>query len=108
MKGCVQVYKKIIDSKVDEKSASLTILIQWISSEGIVFIEEERTQVFRNLSDKGLFLEVDLKTTLKAPHAEVELNGDPEHAGCQFRPSNEVSKNKSAKYLFHKEGTNPK
>ena len=108
MKGCVQVYKKIIDSKADEKSASLTILIQWISSDGIVFIEEERTQVFRNLSDKGLFLEVDLKTTLKAPHAEVELNGDPEHAGCQFRPSNEVSENKSAKYLFHKEGINPK
>ena len=108
MKGCVQVYRKIIDSKADEKNASLTMLIQWISSEGIVFIEEERTQTFRNLSDRGLFLEVDFKTTLKAPHADVELNGDPEHAGCQFRPSNESSKNKSAKYLFHKEGINPK
>jgi hypothetical protein len=108
MKGCVQVYRKIIDSKADEKNASLTMLIQWISSEGIVFIEEQRTQTFRNLSDRGLFLEVDFKTTLKAPHADVELNGDPEHAGCQFRPSNEISKNKSAKYLFHKEGINPK
>ena len=39
MKGCVQVYKKIIDSKADDKSASLTILIQWISSDGIVSVQ---------------------------------------------------------------------
>jgi hypothetical protein len=38
----------------------------------------------------------------------VQLSGDPEHAGCQFRPSQAVAKNKSAKYLFHKEGIDPK
>ena len=45
---------------------------------------------------------------LKATSADVELNGDPEHAGCQFRPSNAVAENKSAKYLFHKEGVDLK
>ena len=32
--------------------------------------------------------------------ADAELNGDPEHAGCQFRASAEVVKNKSARYFF--------
>ena len=108
MKGCDQVYKKIIKSNVDDNSASLTILIEWVTSDGVVFISEERTQVFQIVEGSEAFLEVDFNTELKALAADIELNGDPEHAGCQFRPSNEVSKNKSAKYLFHKEEVDPK
>ncbi|MFP6872744.1 MAG: DUF6807 family protein [Verrucomicrobiales bacterium] len=116
MKGCDQVYQKILKAESGEDSASLTILVHWVTTEGTVFIEEERTQVFRRATDRlgfslageGAYLQVDFDTVLKAANAEVELNGDPEHAGCQFRPSNEVSKNKSAKYLFHKDGLNLK
>jgi hypothetical protein len=108
MKGCNQVYQKILKEEADEDSASLTILVHWVTAEGTVFIEEERTQVFRRATGEGAYLQVDFDTVLKAANAEVELNGDPEHAGCQFRPANEVSKNKSAKYLFHKDGLNLK
>ncbi|MCP4848057.1 MAG: hypothetical protein GY899_08945 [Verrucomicrobiaceae bacterium] len=108
MKGCDQVYQKIIKKETGEGSATLTILIHWVTDDGVVFIEEERTQVFRRTEGAGAYLQVDVDTSLKAPAAEVELNGDPEHAGCQFRPSNEVSKNKSAKYVFHKDGLNLK
>ena len=108
MKGCDQVYQKILKQESGEESALLTILVHWVTDGGVVFIEEERTQVFRRAKGEGAYLQVDFDTSLKAPIAEVELNGDPEHAGCQFRPSNEVSKNKSAKYLFHKDGLNLK
>ena len=43
---------------------------------------------------------MDLSTSLKAVNGDVELAGDPEHAGCQYRPHNEVARNKSARYLF--------
>lgn len=44
-------------------------------------------------------------------NGEVYLNGDPEHAGFQYRPHDKVAKGPAgvkAKYLFHKEGIDPK
>ena len=107
MKGCTQKYQRTISKKTTESGAELTILIHWQTDDGTVFIEEERTQAFTKIDD-GAYLQVDVHSSLKATAADVELNGDPEHAGCQFRPSQKVGDNKSAKYLFHKEGIDPK
>ena len=109
MKGCTQKYQKILSKEAGDGQATLSILIHWQTDDGTVFIEETRNQTFRQIEGSGgAYLEVDVNTTLKAPAADVELNGDPEHAGCQFRPAQEVAKNKSAKYLFHAEGIDPK
>jgi len=108
MKGCTQKYQKIVSEETDENSAKLTLLIHWQTDEGKVFIEEERTQTFTRANGDGAYLQVDVHSSLKATDADVELNGDPEHAGCQFRPSQKVGDNKSAKYLFHEEGIDPK
>ena len=108
MKGCVQVYKKILAQDTEDDHAKLSILVHWQTDAGDVFIEEEREQIFKRVDGDGAYLEVDVHSILKAPSADVELNGDPEHAGCQFRPSNAVSKNKSARYLFHEDGIDPK
>ena len=51
------------------------------------------------------------KTELKAVSGEVYLNGDPEHAGFQYRPHNEVATGPAsdkAKYLFHQDNIDPK
>jgi len=108
MKGCVQVYQKILAEETSEDSAKLTVLVHWQTDDGQVFLEEKRTQVFSRTEGDGAYLQVDVHSELTAPVADVELNGDPEHAGCQFRPSQAVAKNKSAKYLFHEDGINPK
>ncbi|MGI9243354.1 MAG: DUF6807 family protein [Verrucomicrobiales bacterium] len=108
MKGCVQVYQKILSQETSDDSAKLTILIHWQTDDGKVFLEEKRTQTFSRSEGDGSYLEVDVHSELSAPIADVELNGDPEHAGCQFRPSQAVAENKSAKYLFHAEGIDPK
>jgi len=84
------------------------ISIHWQTDAGEVFLEEERSQIFRRVKGDGAYLEVDVDSLLRTTSADVELNGDPEHAGCQFRPSNAVAQNKSAKYLFHQEGIDPK
>ena len=58
--------------------------------------------------DSEAHLLLDWSTTIKAANGELLLAGDPEHAGFQYRPHNDVAKNKSSKYTFHAEGINPK
>jgi hypothetical protein len=108
MKGCVQVYQKILSQETSDSSAKINTLIHWQTDAGEVFLEEQRTQTFTLIEGGGDYLQVDFHSELSAPLADVELNGDPEHAGFQFRPSQEVATNKSAKYLFHKDGLNLK
>ena len=48
---------------------------------------------------------------MKAVRGDVELNGDPEHAGVQYRPHNDVAAGDAdvkAKYLFHADGIDPR
>ncbi len=109
MKGCTQQYQRIVAQEAGDDGAALSILVHWVADDGTVFVEETRNQVFKRLEGgDGAYLQVDVDTALKAVGADVELNGDPEHAGCQFRPSQTVAENKSAKYLFHEEGVDPK
>ena len=49
MKGCDQVYKKIINSTSTKDHATLTVLINWVTTDGVVFIEEKRTQTFKRV-----------------------------------------------------------
>lgn len=105
-KGVRQVHQKLIKQTADADKATCTALIHWKNGDSKVMIEEKRTTtVYRPAGEKILVL--DLKTELKAPNGEVNLSGDPEHAGFQYRPHNDVaiapSKDR-AKYLFHKDG----
>lgn len=104
--GVRQVHQKFLKQSADEDKASCTALIHWKTGESKVMIEEKRTTtVYRRAGEKILIL--DFKTELKAANGEVKLDGDPEHAGFQYRAHNDVAtgptENK-AKYLFDKDG----
>jgi len=109
-KGVRQVHQKFLAKKADAKKAISTALIHWKNGEGKVMVAEKRTMtVYR--PDNGAIVLLDFETELKAPNGEVYLNGDPEHAGFQYRPHDGVAKGPAdvkAKYLFHKDGINPK
>lgn len=95
--------------------------IDWIDTAGKTAIEETRSlTAYRQLP--GSILLLDFHTQLKAVNGEVDLNGDPEHAGMQYRPHNDVAvanpgKKKpkpgeepsptATKYLFHTETADP-
>jgi len=109
-RGVRQVHQKFLAKKADAKKASSTALIHWKNGEGKVMIEEKRTTtVYR--PGGGTILLLDFETELKAANGEVYLNGDPEHAGFQYRPHDDVAKGSAdvkAKYLFHEDGINLK
>ena len=108
--GVRQVHQKFLEKKADTEKAVSTALIHWKNGEGKVMVEEKRTMtVYR--PEGGTIAQLDFETELKALNGEVYLGGDPEHAGFQYRPHDGVAKGPAegkAKYLFHKEGTDPK
>jgi len=109
-RGVRQVHQKFLEKKADAEKAVSTALIHWKNGDGKVMVEEKRTVTVYRPRD-GAIASLDFETELKALNGEVYLNGDPEHAGFQYRAHDDVAKGPSdvkAKYLFHKEGLDPK
>ena len=79
--------------------------IRWVGKDGEAVVDETRT--YRLVDSQDAYAVIDVTTELKAAGADVELGGDPEHAGVQFRPSQQVADAKGAKYTFHAEGIDP-
>jgi len=108
--GRVQKHKQFLELTAGPVLARSNSLVHWDDKDGRTIIAEQReTTVFRQLGSTVLLL--DFCTELKAVRGDVFLDGDPEHAGFQYRPHDGVAKggkDVKATYLFHKEGINPK
>jgi hypothetical protein len=105
-KNMAQVHRKFLVTRADDQGAVITSVIEWQGKEGQPVLQEQRTHHLQ-VDDKAHVL-LDVKTVLTAVYGSVKLDGDPEHAGLQFRPSPEVAVNKSARYTFHDPQVNPR
>lgn len=101
------VHREFLETSSNEKQSTIKARLDWLDDEGEVILKEVRTIVIDHADEAALFA-AEFSCELTAVNDAVELDGDPEHAGFQYRPHNEVSENKSAKYLFHQEGIDPK
>jgi len=110
MSGGAQVHQEFMEQIAGPVLARSTALIHWNDKDGEPLIAERRqTTVFRQ-SDPTLLL-LQCHTKLKAVRGDVFLNGDPEHAGFQYRAHNDVAsgpKQAKATYLFHAEDIDPR
>ena len=97
-KGGYQTHEKVIESKADDKGASHTVEIAWRVDDGSIFASEKRTLSFSHCEDGSL--QVDFSSDLSTKQESVTLDGDPQHAGFQFRASNEVAA-KTAKQTYY-------
>ena len=107
MKETRIVHQKILRQKGGKNSSTLSTLLHWVLGEDTVAVAETRSLTVHH-TDEEAHLLLDFNTTLQAVNGAVDLKGDPEHAGFQYRPHNDVAVNKSAKYTFHREGVDPK
>lgn len=105
MQGGEIVHQKFGGQTAGAEQASFTSLTQWNDNAGMAILEEERTMTIRRLAAPGRLL-IDFTAKLTAPRGDITLDGDPEHAGIQFRPANEVVA-KDTVYTFPKEGAVP-
>ena len=98
-KRAYQVHESIISQKADKENASHTVKITWRMDDGTIFVTELRELSFSRFPDKTL--QVDFESSLSTNQEKVSLDGDPQHAGFQFRASNEVAELNSKEDLLH-------
>ena len=84
-----QTHEKIIKQQASGKNASHKVEIAWRVDDGTVFAIETRSLSFSFHKDGSLI--IDFNSILKTKQESVTLDGDPQHAGFQFRASNEVA-----------------
>lgn len=110
MPGVAQVHQKFLEMAAGPVLARSNSLINWNDKGGGAMIAEQRqVTVYRQSVPTVLLL--DFESELKTVRGDVFLNGDPEHAGMQYRAHNDVAKggkDVKATYQFHKDGINPK
>ncbi|HPD13440.1 MAG TPA: PmoA family protein [Planctomycetota bacterium] len=79
----------------------MTALVNWADPKGEPVLVEERTiTVYRQSKPEVL---LDFVSTLASRMGDLDIGGDPEHAGVQFRPHFDVGNaenKKNTKYVF--------
>ena len=98
--GVRQHFGKIVRGDTSDENAALTVTVAWVKGDQPL-LSEHRTFIVHKPQRNGAVL-IDTHSKITATAGKTVLKGDPEHAGLQYRAHEEVSKNKSAKYLFPK------
>ena len=93
-----QIHQKLISKTADRESAAMSSEIAWISNEGDEFATETRTLSFRYDANRDLV--VDFESVLQTRFSKTTVDGDPQHAGFQFRANNEVAA-KNSKLTYY-------
>lgn len=106
VRNTAQLHQQFLETSADENGAVVKSLIHWIGNHDEIVLQETRTH--RVLARDDAHAVIDFVSTLKAVNGDVVLDGDPEHAGIQFRPSQQVAENQSAVYVMPEEGIDPR
>jgi hypothetical protein len=105
MKGNVQEHVQFTDTSVDSSGAAFTSVIQFRLDDGTPLLRERRTMHFLP-PPQPAYAMLDVTSVVQATEGDLVLNGDPEHAGLQFRPANEVVGSQT-QYAYPVENANP-
>jgi hypothetical protein len=85
-------------TKVTPGENVFTAQIDWQGDTTAPFLTEERRFSFTTPA-KPFYLGIEMNSAIKTVSGEADMNGDPEHAGAQFRPS-ELVDTKTTTYVF--------
>lgn len=92
MKGGEQIHRKFLTQQASPKGATFTSVVEWTGkNQSDVALKEERTFSIQR-AQPPFYSIIDTSSKLIAVGGETVLNGDPEHAGLQFRPASEIER----------------
>jgi mono/diheme cytochrome c family protein/glucose/arabinose dehydrogenase len=104
MKGGEQIHRRFTGQEADAHHAGFTSLVEWTGDNGIALREERSFQFLT--PPAGSLLLVEMRSVLHAVGGETLLDGDPEHAGLQFRPAGELDPAET-QFLYPRENAEP-
>lgn len=107
MKGGDIIHREFSTKEAKGRDAAIVSLTQWMADQENPILHEERTMRVEERVKGAARMMIDFQSVLTAKDGDVSLKGDPEHAGIQYRPANEVDV-KETVYVFPKEGMDPK
>jgi Family of unknown function (DUF6807) len=95
-------HEKILGQEAGAVLGRHRVQIGWHGRDKERFVQEERELTAYNLPGGTL---IEFASRLKTTGGKVRLDGDPQHAGFQFRASNDVAdKSKKETYYLHPDG----
>jgi hypothetical protein len=101
MKGGNIIQQKILTQTPGKDSASFSVLLHWQGTTEAPILSEERTFTILSAPAPAYAL-VEMRSDITALTGETSLNGDPEHAGLQFRPAGNLERALTA-YVYPKQ-----
>jgi hypothetical protein len=100
-----QVHEQFLEKASSLTEASFVSLIAWKGAQGQLLLGERRATRFHEIAEPFI-ARVDFETVLSAVSGDLRLAGDPNHAGVQYRPADEIADQETV-YLFPREEANP-
>lgn len=89
---------RFIEQAADRQQGSMTAEIHWNDPDGNSVIKETRTVTVRGEPVTGGW-QIDWSTKLESQVGDIQLAGDRQHAGFQFRADQHVADSNGATYL---------
>lgn len=102
----VQVHEAFEAKRANEEEAAFTSIVHWQSDEGTLLVKERRTFVFRRPTLR-LHADIQMNSQLTAVDGAVVFDGDPEHAGAQFRAADDIV-NQETVHFFEADDLDPR
>lgn len=100
--GEFQSHEKVLASEVGPVLGRHTLQIDWHGKDGKVFAQETREMTAFNTTGGTL---IEFATRLDSLAGPIKLDGDPQHAGFQFRATQDVpDKTKAQTYYLRPDG----
>jgi hypothetical protein len=97
--GAFEQHESFKSLDADDNGGKFESLISWHGKKGELFANEARTQTIKKVGD---MTQIDFETTLTPAEGveKIQLDGDPQHAGVQFRASQRVA-DETAKETYY-------
>jgi hypothetical protein len=96
-RGARQEHAQFIEKKAGPDGGTMTAEIHWNDADGQPVIRELRTvRVTRTPDDAW---QIDWSSELHSDRGEIQLGGDRQHAGFQFRADQDVAEKNAARYI---------
>jgi hypothetical protein len=100
-KDAFQSHEGILDAQAGPVLGRHTVAIDWHGDAGKVFAREQRELTAYRLPRGTL---VEFASRLTSTVGRVKLDGDPQHAGFQFRAAQEVADHPASTYYLRPDG----